>query len=264
MTAPQLELRPLHSVDREAGEYAAWRRFRAYRDIDRDDVSRFVGKFSMVCDTRRKMVLHQPGEEQRYVFLCVTGRAIASVEAEEGRRYIHRLYRPGDLIGLEDTNWTYATSTASVIEGGQVLAMEKADLVELLAKDGPVASILFGIAMLDQVMMIDRAQANARLPARWRVAHLLLTLEAEENRYRDVEGPCFPVPLTQGQIADSVGVTAVHANRAFMQLIEEGYIARTGREYEILRRDDLIAETGWTDRHRIGDHFAAEEDAMAA
>ena len=263
MTDRQLELRPLRPADREAGEYAAWKRFCAYRDIDRDDVSRFIGKFSMIGDTRRNMVLHQPRDEQRFVFLCLSGWAIASVEVDGGQRYIHRLYRPGDLIGLEDTNWTYATSTASVIKSGQVLALEKAELIELLAKDGRVASILFGIAMLDQVMMIDRAQANARLPARWRVAHLLLTLEAEENRYRDVVGPCFPVPLTQGQIADSVGVTPVHTNRAFMQLIEEGYIARTGREYEILRRDDLIAETGWTDRHRIGDHLAGE-DALAA
>ena len=263
MTDLPLELRRLRQADREAGEDAAWRRFRAYRDIERNDVARFIGKFTMVGDTQRRMVLHRPRDTQRYVFLCVSGWAIASVEADADRRYIHRLYRPGDLIGLEDANWTYATSTASVIKNGKVLAMDKADLVELLAKDGRVASILFGIAMLDQVMMIDRAQANARLPARWRVAHLLLTLEAEENRYRNVAGPCFHVPLTQGQIADSVGVTPVHANRAFMQLIEEGYIARTGREYEILRRDALIAETGWTDRHRIGDHFAGE-DALAA
>ena len=252
-----LTYREPSEIEYAAARAAAKRRLSPYRDITDDDVDRLVHQFDCVADTPAGAVLSRPEEDQKRVHLLVSGWLIAWVCTGDDRRYIHRVHRAGDLVGVEDMNWTYATTNVTAIKDCRVFGMDKARFVTLLTEDRELSPYLFGIAMLEQVIMVDRAQANARLPARWRLAHFLLTMEAEQQRYGDSPGPYFHVPLTQREIADCIGVSAIHANRALKTLTDEGYIERSGHDYRILRRDDLREHTGWIDRLRVANYLAA-------
>jgi hypothetical protein len=47
-------------------------------------------------------------------------------------------------------------------------------------------------------------------------------------------GPRFEHPLTQEQIGDTIGLTAVHVNRVFRGLEEKKLILRDGHSIELL------------------------------
>ena len=255
MTDAALSSREPRPDDYDAAEAVMARRFSVYRDLARSDVRRLVERFTGLVEVSGKAQIQAPGDQQLDVYLLVSGWAIGSIEIDERKRYIHRLYRPGDLLAIEDTNWTYATTTITALKRAKLLSIPKDDFIGMLAQDKTLSPFLFGIAMLDHVRLMDRAQANARLSARWRMAHFLLTMERDQRRFGDSPGPYFHIPLTQGQIADCIGISPVHANRAYQSLVADGYIQREGRDYQILRRDEMIAATGWIDRQNVRNHF---------
>lgn len=82
-----------------------------------------------------------------------------------------------------------------------------------------------------------------------RVAHLLcelgLRLDAANVGVRDA----YPLPLTQTQLADIVGLTTVHVNRTLGALRERGLIVWTGATLQILDWDGLVALSGFDDAY---------------
>ncbi len=58
----------------------------------------------------------------------------------------------------------------------------------------------------------------------------------------------FELPLTQEQIADATGLTAVHVNRTLQALRDAGVIERSGRELRI---------ADWQKMRQVADFDAA-------
>ena len=65
--------------------------------------------------------------------------------------------------------------------------------------------------------------AIASYPAEAKVAYLLLGLFIREMSLREGD-TCIPFPITQEDIADSLGLTSIHVNRVFQSLRKQGLI----------------------------------------
>jgi CRP/FNR family transcriptional regulator, anaerobic regulatory protein len=61
----------------------------------------------------------------------------------------------------------------------------------------------------------------------------------------------FLLPLTQEEIGDATGLTAVHVNRMMRGLVEDGIIERNGSQVRIRDEARLCADANFTDRTRI-------------
>jgi CRP-like cAMP-binding protein len=59
------------------------------------------------------------------------------------------------------------------------------------------------------------------------------------------------VPLTQEEIGDATGLTAVHVNRMIRGLVEEGIIERSGTTMRLLNERRLAEEANFTNRLEI-------------
>lgn len=196
-------------------------------------------------------MLQEAGETQLFLWLIQEGWAIGSVNLANGQRFVDRIYRPGDIVGLKDINWNYATTNVEAVTDLRGTSIRKSDLVDLLRRDAGFASGLLAIAMLDQVIATDRARANAKMKAPERLLHLLLSLQGRARAC----GECdrhgwFEMPLTQRQVADALGISTIHANRAFRTLLDEGLLERRDRRYRITRFDEAVARCDWIDRDR--------------
>ena len=76
--------------------------------------------------------------------------------------------------------------------------------------------------MLDAAVLSQWALVNGRLPARARIAHLLCELCCRFSLGTCGDGQSFDWPLTQMQVGDATGLTAVHVNRMLRDLRESG------------------------------------------
>ena len=94
-----------------------------------------------------------------------------------------------------------------------------------------------------------------------RVAHLLCELFAR----LDMAGLCnknmCEIPITQTDLSEACGITAVHVNRTLQELRAQGLIQWKGREVSILDMDGLkrlaMFNDNYLHRHQEGAHLDA-------
>lgn len=173
--------------------------------------------------------------------ICVvqSGWIFCSAMLEDGRRQIVRLHFRGDLLGLDSLAFAEAPDAVTALTDAEVCAIDRARLGALFAEHPRVGALLFAVQQIDRVTLIDRLVSLGRASARGRVAALLLWIE---SRLRFANLPVedgFVLPLTQEEIGDLTGLTAVHVNRTMRVLGEQGLIARTGSTLRILKPEPL-------------------------
>jgi CRP-like cAMP-binding protein len=136
----------------------------------------------------------------------------------DGRRHIVEFAVPGDLIGF-----SFAPDRKS-----DHFAVALTDTVLCVAdREGLKRHLEGNVALMEQVSEYLLAEQNlarqqltnvTRNQALQRTANLLYQLFVRV-RGRDAEpGDTLPLPLTQEQIGDAIGLTAVHVNRMLRQL----------------------------------------------
>jgi CRP-like cAMP-binding protein len=82
-----------------------------------------------------------------------------------------------------------------------------------------------------------------RRNARARIAHLLCEIGLRVEAAGVAERRRYDLPLTQEQLGDATGLTAVHVNRVLQALTSDGVIGRDKRSVEV-QSWERLAEVG--------------------
>jgi CRP-like cAMP-binding protein len=107
---------------------------------------------------------------------------------------------------------------------------------------------VFALSVADRMTLADRLASIGRTSARARVATLICEMVARLRLAGGSELQQFHIPLTQEEIGDSTGLTAVHVNRMMRGLVDDGLIARNGNNVTLLDEARLVAEVNFVDR----------------
>ena len=217
-----------------------------------------IAALDRLTTTRRSLeareTLYNEASDEPDLHIVEYGWFIGFVNLADGTRYIHRIYQAGDIIGLEDTNWSYATSSVEALTSAAVASTPKYEQADLFRSDTLIGAALYGIAMGDQVVMMDTAKANARLKAPARLAHLFLTVEARQRLNRadpTVAEDTFALPLNQTQLADAVGLSLVHTNKALARLRADDHLTAARGTVTLHNRPVVETMTGFTNRYVV-------------
>ncbi len=168
-----------------------------------------------------------------------------------GSRQIVGFHYAGDLIGTSSIAWGLASNTVTAVDDCIVSAMTKPELGRFFVQQPRLAGAFYAIAASDFVAMGDRLTSVGRMGAIERLSVMLLDIIA---RLRVTAGgvvDSFDLPLTQQDIGDAVGLTKVHVSRTFGEMERRGLIARNGRRLRVLNEREMIAMTGFVDRHGV-------------
>lgn len=182
-----------------------------------------------------------PGETIGYACLLAEGLLARFDEMRDGGRAITALHIPGDMADLHSVvlpkaGWGIATLTAST-----VLQVPHGDL-RVLAEDYPGIARAFWRDGSTDASIVAKWVANiGRKSARARIAHLLCEMGWRMAAAGLGTRERYALPVTQEQIGDAMGMTAVHANRVLRELREAGIGSLRGGVVEIGDLDGLIA-----------------------
>lgn len=177
---------------------------------------------------RRGATLRSEQGDGGDIFVVEQGWIFCSVLCEDGRRQIIRLHSRGDLIGLDDLAFAVAPDTITALTDVTVAILDKARLGQMFADHPRLAALLFAVMQVDRVMLTDRLVSLGRGSALGRIAALLLWIAARLRLTDPANDGAITLPLTQEEIGDATGLTAVHVNRTMRALDEQGLIARSG------------------------------------
>jgi CRP-like cAMP-binding protein len=197
---------------------------------------------------RRGTVVIGEHESPRDLFIVRSGWLHSSVVLGNGSRQIIRFHFEGDMLGMPLL--AFPASPESVTAATDVtLAPFGRDRVAALVGEHPrLAALLLSLAIVERVMFADRLALLGRTPARARVAAVLCDIYMRMRALGTPEGGPIPLPLTQDDIGDATGLTAVHVNRMMRVLVEERIIERRSGVIGILDEARLCAEASFLDR----------------
>jgi CRP-like cAMP-binding protein len=181
------------------------------------------------------------GDRPERSCLIVAGFALRHKVTVEGARQILSVHIPGDFIDLEGALLNIADHNVQALSRCEVAYFPRAAMQALIMDHPRLAMAMWIDTLIDSSIFREWVVNVGRRDARARVAHLL----CEFARRLEVAGLAeeygYELPMTQEQLADATGLTAVHVNRVLMALAREGLIERHKRhvripEWESLRR----------------------------
>ena len=167
------------------------------------------------------------GDDLRATFIVMEGWAIRYGLLSNGKRQILSYALPGDILGLHVNFRATATYSASALTPLKLAAVDPRRIIEISQKFPIIASGLSWCTAREFAILGDQAIRLGRLSADQRLAHLFLELWYRFDLIEDGNGNWLEMPMTQQDLADTLGLSLVHTNRSLRSLRERKLIAVT-------------------------------------
>jgi CRP-like cAMP-binding protein len=173
------------------------------------------------------------GDSPQHACLIVEGVVCRYRIISRGRRQILSVHMPGDLPDLQSLFLDVMDHGLAPVTPGRAVFIPHGPLRELIRAWPNVAAALWRDTLVDASIFRDAIAGLGRRSARERVAHLICELAVRLDALDLIAGTRFPLPLTQAELADALGITTIHVNRVLQGLRAEGLIRKQGRQVQI-------------------------------
>ncbi|AOH84188.1 Crp/Fnr family transcriptional regulator [Sphingomonas panacis] len=171
---------------------------------------------------RRTIV--RPNEPLSQCTLLLDGFIQRYKDTPDGRRQILAIHVPGDFVDLHSYPLRQLEHHVAAITPVQVALFPHSAIRVLTMESATLTELLWRSTMIDAAINREWIVSIGARPAAVRLAHLFCEMYLRLERVGMVEGMRYALPLTQIDLADATGLTAVHANRMLRQLREQGLV----------------------------------------
>ena len=200
---------------------------------------------------RRAAVVIGEGDSLRELFIVRTGWLHSSVVLGNGARQIMRFHFKGDIVGLPLLAFGDSPETITAVTDVTLAPFGRERLAALISDHPRLAALLLSLAVAGRVSLADRLASIGRTSARARVAALICELHGRMRLLGLIDNGSLQLPLTQEDIGDATGLTAVHVNRMMRGLAEDGLIERSGSQLKVLDEQRLCEVASFADRNAL-------------
>jgi CRP-like cAMP-binding protein len=177
-----------------------------------------------VRDVPVSVDLAAAGDRPTYVHVLLKGFACRYRLLEDGRRQIIAFMLPGDFCNLSEAalgTTTYGVATLSPCAVADVLwhdLQHAADRFTGIARALAWSTLVENAVLQEWLVNLGQRQAEIRM------AHLFCELACRLTATGSVDADGYPIPLTQRDLGDALGVSTVHVNRVLQTLRGAGLI----------------------------------------
>lgn len=178
----------------------------------------------------------EDGKEFKATFVIKSGWAIRYSLLANGRRQILSYALPGDILGLHVNFQRQSSYYAAALSDTELALIEPMRVIEISQNYPILAAGLSWCTAREFAILGDQAVRLGRLSAYQRLCHLLLELWYRLRLVGENEENWFEFPMTQADLADTLGLSLVHINRQLMRLKKEGFVTLTRK---MIRLNDI-------------------------
>lgn len=192
------------------------------------------------------------GTNSVHLYTVLAGWAFRYKTLADGRRQILNFAMPSDLLGLQGTIGDEMQHSIEALTDMTLCVFPRDKLWELYSAHPTLAFDITWLAARSEQILDDHLLSIGRRTALERVAYLLLHLFMRAEEVGLTEGNSIKFPFTQQHVADTLGMSLVHANKTLKRLYASKAIRWKGRQFEILDRGALADIAGFelTGQHR--------------
>lgn len=183
------------------------------------------------------------GDRPSHSCLLVSGFAYRHKVVGDGGRQIVAIHMKGDLVDLQNSLLRTADHNVQALSTVEVAFIPR-EAIRILAFARPnVGMAMWYDTLVDGSVHREWTANVGRRDARSRTAHLLCEFGVRFEA-AGLGSLCdYELPMTQEQLADSLGLTSVHVNRTLMAMDREELTRRAKRSV-FIRDWERLAEAG--------------------
>lgn len=204
--------------------------------VDEAEKSALVEAASPVRLIARDVAILRQGDRPQGLSVLCRGIARAVHCLPRGQQQMVALFVPGDVLGYTPLSGPSRVSI-SALTSCEVIQISNESMKLLTERFPGIAKGLWIETAHQALIQLEWMVSLGRLNAYARLAHFICELDW---RFRASglasDGP-YAFPLTQGELADALGLSAVHVNRVVQQLrndsllkLEKGRLAITDHD----------------------------------
>jgi CRP-like cAMP-binding protein len=182
---------------------------------------------------RARTDLIREGDRPRDVYMILDGWAYRYKMLEDGRRQIIAVLVPGDFTDLNIYLLREMDHSIGALTSLKVAEMSPAAMARIAQELPRTAEALTLQSLVSAAIQREWTVNIGQRSATERLAHLFCEIFLRLDTVGLVTGGTCDMPLTQAELAEATGLTAVHVNRTLQELRASGMIVLKGRELTI-------------------------------
>jgi CRP-like cAMP-binding protein len=168
--------------------------------------------------------LVREGQEATDCQLILRGFAYRQKILPDGDRQIISFHIPTEFVDLQNSLLGLADHNVQGLNLCEVAIFPIAALTELANSAPGIRLAMWIDTLIDSSIFREWVVNVGRRNSRARIAHLLCELAFRLTQTCGERDGAFDFPITQEQLADATGLTAVHTNRTLQSLRRDGLI----------------------------------------
>lgn len=220
------------------------RKLRVFAELPEDDCRLLNGLILNQRVVPAGTDLIHEGDKPSDVYLILEGFACRYKTLPTGQRHIMAYLIPGDFCDLHVFVLREMDHSLAALSDCVVVDIPRPRILEMLERPA-IARAMWVAALVDEATLREWLVNLGGREATERVAHLLCELLHRLRVVGLANGGSYDLPLTQRELADTMGMSDVHMNRVLQRLRQEGLITFKGGALSIADAEKLAAFSGF-------------------
>jgi CRP-like cAMP-binding protein len=209
------------------------RKLSSFAKLSDDDRAALDRLCTNLTSVRMGSDLITEGDRPEDVFLLVEGWAYRYKMLPDGGRQIVAYLIPGDLCDIHIFILKTMDHAIGLLSDAKVARISKSTMRATMRERLAIAEALFWATLVDEAVLREWLVNLGQRDAFERIAHLFCEMWLRMSQVGLVDSDEFSLPLTQEQLGDTTGLTAVHVNRVLQRMRAEGLITLSARQLTI-------------------------------
>lgn len=221
------------------------RKLQGYEPVGDDDLAWLRDASATPRKVKANTDLIREGDVPDNVFLIMEGIACRYKSTPEGGRQIFAYLVPGDFCDLHVALLDEMDHSIATLTPCSVVRIPKGKVLELTETRPALTRAFWWCSLVDEAVLREWIVNVGSRNAEERIAHLFCELHAWLQAVGLTSDGSFVLPITQTELGDTVGLTAVHANRSLRSLREAGLVTFRGDIVQVTDMARLQAFAGF-------------------
>ena len=197
-------------------------RFTDLSDADRRAID-LLCAHQITVEAKRTLI--REGERPNDVYLLLEGWGYRYKMLPDGGRHILAYLIPGDLCDIHIFILKRMDHTLGLLSPATVAVISRETILEVMNKHPRIERALWWATLVDEAVLREWLVNIGTRDAYTRLAHLFCELWLRMRAVGLADEGSFSLPLTQEELGDTMGLTAVHVNRTLQKMRAKGMIS---------------------------------------
>ncbi|MHC2019717.1 Crp/Fnr family transcriptional regulator [Methylobacterium sp. CM6247] len=182
-------------------------------------------------------IVHE-GDKPSQCCLIIEGWACRFKILGDGRQ-IFSFHIPGDIPDLQSLHLHTMDHSLGTITKATVVLIPHKSLLDLTMRFPRVGALLWRDTLIDAAIFREWMAGIGRKSAFGRIGHLFCEMYAKLQAVGLAGDHRCPLPITQAELGDALGLSTVHVNRTLQAMRGQGLITLRGNTLVVHAWDEL-------------------------